>query len=169
MALALGSVSCLVSDPPPYEEPEVIYPRAIVNDAVPLPFQRLDTSNDQEQTFTVPFVSEDLNEKIWGILYLNYDQPNEFNLGLNEVAPGTINDEERSITIKWDMKPPVSPGCYMITMLIARAEDIDFATLKPKEDRDEDIAFVNWTVAHDAPPHEITLQDCPPVFDTQGL
>lgn len=169
MALALSSVSCLVSDPPPYEEPEVIYPRAIVNEAVPSVFQRLDTSNDQVQPFVVPFVSEDLGEVIWAFLWLNYDQPDERSLGQTDAPPGSIEDEDRSISMRWDMNPQVSPGCYIVTMLIGRSEDLDFPAQKPKKDRDDRVAFVHWTVAHGLPPHEITLQDCPPVYDTQGL
>lgn len=168
-ALAFTTAGCLVGDPPPYEEPEVIYPRAIVNEAVPSVFQRLDTSNDQVQPFIVPFVSEDLGERILAHLWLNYGQPDEFELGRWEVPAGTIDDLERSITINWTMNPTIPPGCYIITMLIGRSDDIDFSTQKPKEDRDDRVAFVHWTVAHGLPPHEITLQDCPPVYDTQGL
>jgi hypothetical protein len=156
--------ACLIGPPDELVPPERVPPRAIVDQAAPsvlMPVQTLKEGPLYE--FRVPFVSEDLGERVVGRLFLNYgSEPTERDLGSDALGPGTLA-EVREMVVRWTKVKNLAAGCYSVTMTITHNDNYSPVTLAPIDLTRT--AFVTWWIAHDVEPSRITLDQCsPPAF-----
>ena len=171
------STSCLVSSGPPLEGEEVVPPRIVILDVAPSPFSIVQTTSDTSidpTNFSVSFWSEDLDlgaEAIQGFLYLNYSHSRSPTvIGAAPLAGGSLSDAEpRIMKIPWDENRSRPAGCYIFTMIIGQQSDFSLSSQLPKEEARDRVTFVTWVVAHDTPPYELTLEECPQLGQNQGL
>jgi hypothetical protein len=148
---------CLISPPNPLEAPERIAPSVFMDQVTPSLLKPVLTYSNPSlnQPFSAPFVSEDLGQKVFGILYLNYNSENIV-IGSADLA-GSDLDEHRVMNIDWSRSLNRPAGCHSVTMAITHSDNFD-GDLLPKDK--EMTAFVTWWVSHDSALQDVTLADC---------
>jgi hypothetical protein len=159
VVLSLGALSpgCLIGAPDELEGPQRLPPRALVDKAIPVVTQVVQTSRRGDKSqFNVQFVSFDLGESVLGRLFLNYPDPGP-SLG-SKLIPPSADDTPRELDIFWDQRREVAAGCYTVTLTISHVDNYSQETLRPI-DLDK-TAFVTWWVAHDIPPQLVNLDEC---------
>jgi hypothetical protein len=108
------------------------------------------------EPFTVPFMSEDLGEDVWGRLYLDYNGPSTTIIGAGERVGSTL-EVKREMAIEWTESLNRPAGCHSVTMAISHKENFGFNGLPISND---ETAFVTWWVSHDSEFQNVTLYDC---------
>ena len=137
----------------------------MVDRAIPTILTPVQTSGETElPTFRVPFVSEDLGERVVGRLFLNYSsEPTERDLGSRAVNPGSLNDIDREMIVPWTKNRTLVEGCYSVTMTITHEDNYSPETLAPIDLTRT--AFVTWWIVHILGPEEVNMDECfPPPF-----
>jgi hypothetical protein len=170
LSTAALSTGCLVSEAPPLKGEELVSPRIVLSGVSPSPLFIVQTTSDTAATpFRAYFWSEDLNQQVVGYLYLD-ELTRDANLGGLIWDPGSLSDAEpRLMEILWADSRNQRPGCHIMIMTIGHLSDFDPVKQIPYPDAYERVAFVTWTVAHDLPPYEISLEDCPQLGVDQGM
>lgn len=162
LALLVGASTtsgCLISAPTELEEEERIPPAVFMDQVTPSLLRPVLTYSDPmlNQPFSVPFVSEDLGEEVWGILYLDYNSPERTRIGDGDLPASDWSDRNRTMNIEWTGPLNRPAGCHSVTMVLTHKDN--FGSNSLPIDRDK-TAFVTWWISHDSALQDVTLYDC---------
>jgi len=168
----LVTQSCIVADPPQYRDALRTRPLLDTYKALPPTQQVLVVHTDDPNAVkvSVPVRSEDAGEYLAGRLFLDYQvQPGpgtagELLLRPFRIPPSTYDDSSRSADAPWTPRPLTSPGCHLLTLIVAHESTFigaDQNRLDPAKAGD-DAAIINWWVNVDPTTDLIhTLVNCP--------
>jgi hypothetical protein len=169
----LVTSSCVVADPPEYQEPVQTRPVLDVLKADPTTLRPLVVNLNDQVPISVPVRSEDAGELLSAHFYIDYDAVTP-NIVLNSqnIAASTYADDGRVISFKWTVNLS-SSGCHSLSLIVAhissfRGDDTD--VLIP-EKAATDATIVTWWLnvnpATGTPTS--TLVNCPNVGTVTGV
>jgi hypothetical protein len=173
IAWAIITSGCIVAEPAPYEPPSRTPPVLDLWRAIPLVGSTIpvDLAGDPEADdptlleFSVPVRSEDHNEWLHYILYIDYKLPGATKAGVDDrFPPSTFDDETRVINFPWRVER-ISRGCHQLSLVVVH----DSSWHDRRDEPDSilsvgDIGLATWWINVDPPPGEkYTLRNCPSI------
>lgn len=155
---------CVVAPPPEYDEPRQTPPILLVAQADPpvTAIVNIPLAAQQPiQEFSVPVRSEDVGERLVGVLVASYGQAEEVVASrATIVEPASWNDRPREIRVAWNYGSFHS-GCYQLSLVVTHYDNFDLESYLPRQALD-DIDIVTWWVnLADSPPGSTPVAACP--------
>jgi hypothetical protein len=163
LSLGLGCLltlsSCLVDDPPPYNQPTQTPPRIDYHGAAPLLDQVIVAKSLDTIEFIIPFTSEDAGEGLNAFLLFDYKGGDLAQIAaFKSIQPSTQADPRK---VSLTLQVAGSPGCHRITLRIGHISSLPQANFHPTVNT-ADIAEAYWWMNVDADPAlGNSLSDCP--------
>jgi hypothetical protein len=164
--------SCIVADPPQYEEPKQTPPildlagaRPYLGDVIVIDRTDNEDANDKVE-LKVPVRSDDQGDPLNASLWLDYSFFPSIYIGVfTKIPPSTLDDQTRTINMVWSLgeAPPWKAGCHPLTMLVSHESNWDNDHSRPDLVKAEnDLAIATWWVNLDPEPGAaFTLKNCP--------
>jgi hypothetical protein len=145
LALAVSTLpSCLVDDPPPYAAPKQTPPRLDTVKALPLMNQILVANKGESIPFLIPVESEDAGQKLSCLLFLDYTGSGGWDrLDGTPLAPATLDDPPRTISLHWDVPNSIVAGCHRITLRVTHEPNLNVNDFPSVYDT-HDLAEAYW-------------------------
>lgn len=163
----LVASSCILAAPPEFRDPVRSRPLLEVYKAVPPITDIVVWSTGMMAIpFTIPVRSEDAGQDMIAYLVIDYGTGITTEQALSPLSsqrvPASTYDQSRDVSFRW--LPNTSPGCHVISLLIAHFDSflpLDLFHLDPAKAGD-DAAIVSWWVNIN-PPNDATntLENCP--------
>ncbi len=165
-ALSLGVAatmlsSCIVEEPPDFEDPERTAPILYLDQSVPPNNTFVQVPADSTVKFNVVLQSEDLREPLVAIPWVNLGLENERGLTPHQVTPGSFSTpREAPFVVTIDSQVP--RGCVPLTIFFAHEDDVDFFGSKGALPKPGALsARATWWLLVDSAPQDVTFADCP--------
>jgi hypothetical protein len=161
LCLAPALSGCLIDDPPAYRAPQRTVPHINGLRAVP----RLDEMilypvRGNPISFSVPFSSEDVGERVQGRLFMDYvGSGSGLLVALSDVSASTLDEGERTLKMAFTPLSNVEPGCHRLTLRVSHLNNWrDAGDLYDPSDLDEAYWFAKIYVD---PQDPTDLVECP--------
>jgi hypothetical protein len=164
--MLLATSSCIVADPPEYQNPVQTRPVLDVYQANPRTSRVLVVNTSDQVPISVPVRSEDAGEDLSAHFYVDYGivGPNGLPQNSQTIAASTYADTTREVTLTWKVPMLDKGGCHLLTLIVAHRTSFlksDNDILDPAK-ADTDAAIINWWLNVNATSAS-TLVDCPTV------
>jgi hypothetical protein len=180
--LLLGASSCLVTASPDFTPPERTRPEIVTNDAYPpsppleeQAFFKLDLGSSQYTPveFSAWVQSEDAGQPVLSELLIDYGDQSGIKNGPyrdyvpgEPLAPGTLADGPRQVTIQWRPQAQEIFGCHTVTLVVTHAfKNRDPVYYCPADPNDSSmLAWVALVCKSSTPADcvvDSTFQQCP--------
>ncbi len=153
--------SCIVDEPPDFEDPERTAPILYLDKSDPPNNTFVQVSADSTLKFNVVLQSEDLREPLVAIPWVNFGLENEHGLTPHQVTPGSgSTPREAPFVVTIDSQVP--RGCVPLTIFFAHEDDVDFFGNKGALPKPGALSTrATWWLLVDSEPQEVTFADCP--------
>jgi hypothetical protein len=155
--------SCIVADPPEYQDPVQTRPVLDVYGANPSTSRVLVVSTADQVPISVPVRSEDAGEDLSAHFYIDRGVVSG---GLPQnaqtIAASTYADTTREVTFTWKVPVLDAGPCHLLTLIVAHRSSF-LSTDNDVLDKDKagtDAAIINWWVNVNAMTPS-TLVNCP--------
>lgn len=162
LAAAFLLSSCIVDEPPDFEDPQRTAPIIDFARSHPSNTTFVPVSSSKALAMSVWIQSEDLRDDLIVIPIINLGRDGESSLPAQAIAPGSFS-EPRSAPLIFSFPSTVPTGCVTLTLLFVHRSEVEIITsdgrLHPKEG-----ALVSqgtWVLLVDADPQDVTFADCP--------
>ena len=170
MFLCLGlasllSTGCLVAEAPEYGPPRQTTPVIDMSTVDPSPWTvMLPTRPTQTISFRVQ--SEDAGEGLTVFLYLDHLSSNYFRKRFVEDwdFPPSGSSAPRPLSIQWDLRDEVTPGCHQLTLFVTHQSNFDDDDSNTYISS-SDVASITWWANVDPGEMPTTLVGCPTLND----
>jgi hypothetical protein len=165
-ALSLGVAtstlsSCIVDEPPDFEDRQRTAPTLYLANAVPSSTTIVPVTSGQTNQFTVKLESEDLGEDLVAIPWVNYGLENAKALALHSIPHGHLG-APRDVSFPVTIDPSGPKGCVPLTIFFVHFDDVQFTDndgARPKPG--VPFTFNTWFLLVDEDPQDVTFADCP--------
>ncbi|MEO8905610.1 MAG: hypothetical protein ABI488_24005 [Polyangiaceae bacterium] len=163
-SIMLLTSSCIVADPPEYQEPQRTRPTLDVYRATPTTSRVLVVNTNDLVRISVPLRSEDAGESLTGVFLVDYNAGSSGLLqNVQKIAASTYADDQRAVTLDWTV-PSLMDGCHLLSLIVAHGSSFkDNPSYALNADAaNGDVAIINWYVNLNAAAGETsTLMNCP--------
>jgi hypothetical protein len=159
--------SCIVADPPEYQNPVRTRPVLDVFQANPTTSKVLVVNSTDTVKISVPLRSEDAGEHLTGVFMVDYNTGSPGLLqNVQDLAPSTYADDQRAVTLDWIVPTLPRNGCHLLSLIAAHVSSFKANPsfeLNP-DAANRDAAIINWWMNVDVPASVAsTLENCPTV------
>jgi hypothetical protein len=168
----LSLTGCLIADPPQYEEPRRTPPFLDLDHAEPSPYWPVivEKKPSVDLQLKVLVRSDDQGEQLWFGLHVDYKANSHIFLKSLPIAPSTLDQPPRVISVGVDIDERFSPGCHQLTLLVAHHSSWDLDRGQPyPEAPDDDLAIATWwmNVDPNVADDPFSLLNCPNQSEVQ--
>lgn len=148
-----SSSACLVTGSPDFSPPERTRPQLIAV-TPPTEFIRPAFVDGafQPETLEAAVLSEDAGDDLEAVLLVDYgylapgDIPWRDTAPVDTIAPGTLSDGPRPVSVSWTPRSFIEPGCHTLTLLVTHQKRGTNPGFWCPADAD-DYASLTWFVA----------------------